>query len=60
MLQSFASPEHQRPVLSSPAEAEARLRSRLPHYRRLAQVTVATEDLTPQQTVEAVLDRIAR
>ena len=44
-----------RPVLSSPVEAEARFRLRQPLYRRLARITLDTTDLTPAQTVKALL-----
>ncbi len=37
-----ASPEHIRPVLSSPADAEARFRTRQPLYRRLARLALST------------------
>jgi shikimate kinase len=52
MLQSFASPEHIRPVLASPAEAEAR-------SHRLARHTIATADLTPAETTQAILQLLA-
>ena len=55
MLQSFASPEHVRPVLASPSEAAARFKNRQPLYRRLARLSLCTEDLTPQETAEALL-----
>jgi len=55
MLQSFASPEHIRPVLASPAEAEARFHTRVPLYRRLARHTVSTGNLTPGEAAEQVL-----
>ncbi len=55
MLQSFASPEHIRPVLSSAEEAEARFHQRQPAYRRLARHTVATAELTPQETAQTIL-----
>jgi shikimate kinase len=55
MLQSFASPEHIRPVLASPAEAEARFHTRLPLYRRLARHTITTANPTPAEAAEQVL-----
>jgi shikimate kinase len=55
MLQSFASPEHIRPVLASPAEAQARFVRRQPHFRRLARHILATGDLTPAETNDAIL-----
>ena len=54
MLQSFASPEHVRPVLASPAEAQARFSARQPLYRRLARVTIATADITPTEAVRQI------
>ena len=56
MLQSFASPDHIRPVLASPAEAEARFHQRQPAYIRLARFTVSTVDLTPVQTAQIILN----
>ena len=58
MLQSFSSPGHQRPVLTTPAEAEARFRQRHPIYSRLAHHTVATEDLDPAAAAQSVLDHL--
>jgi shikimate kinase len=55
MLQSFASPEHIRPVLASPTDAEARFHVRQPFYKRLARVTVSTKNLTPEEAAERVL-----
>jgi shikimate kinase len=60
MLQQIAAPGHLRPVLSSPAESEARLRSRLPHYRRLARITIPTAELTPRETAERLLQCFLR
>ncbi|RXH57026.1 shikimate kinase [Granulicella sibirica] len=48
-----------RPVLQDPSAAQARFQSRLPHYRRLARVIQQTEDLTPPETVDAVLRTLA-
>jgi shikimate kinase len=58
MLQSFASPDHIRPVLASPVEAESRFRTRQPHYRRLARITIATADLSPAEVAEQLLERL--
>jgi len=58
MLQSFASPDHIRPVLASAAEAEARFHTRQPLYKRLARVTIATEALTPKETAESILQTL--
>ena len=44
MLEGFAAPEHLRPVLNPPAEAEARFHARQPIYRRLANLTVETTE----------------
>ncbi len=60
MLQSFASPDHIRPVLASPAEAEARFRTRQPVYRRLARVTIPTASLTPAEAAESILEALPR
>jgi len=59
MLQSFASPEHVRPNLASPAEAEARYNQRQPFFRRLARHTLPTADLTPAEATEAILKLLA-
>jgi shikimate kinase len=58
MLQSFASPEHIRPVLASPDQAEARFHTRQPFYQRLAQITVSTADLTPAEAGNCVLEML--
>jgi len=55
MLQSFASPEHIRPVLASPEEARLRYNQRQPHFRRLARHILATGELTPAETNLAIL-----
>jgi len=55
MLQSFASPEHIRPVLASPEEAHLRYNQRQPHFRRLARHILATGELTPAETNLAIL-----
>ncbi len=59
MLQSFSSPQHIRPVLASPAEAEARLRARQPFYQRLAHLALSTVDLTPSAISASILDHLA-
>ena len=58
MLQSFASPEHIRPVLASPEEAQARFARRQPLFRRLARVTIPTADLTATDAAQAILDEL--
>ncbi len=55
MLQSFAAPGHLRPVLTTPAEAEARFHARVPFYRRLARHTVSTGEQDPAETAHAIL-----
>ena len=55
MLQSFTSPDHIRPVLASPAEAEARFHARQPLYRRLARITLPTTELSPAEAAAALL-----
>jgi shikimate kinase len=58
MLQSFASPDHIRPILASPAEAEARFLTRQPHYQRLARITVSTADQTPAEASATVFEQL--
>jgi shikimate kinase len=58
MLQSFASPDHIRPVLASPAEAEARFATRQPLYRRLARLTIPTSDLSPTEAAQSIVAQI--
>ncbi|HTD95856.1 MAG TPA: shikimate kinase [Edaphobacter sp.] len=55
MLQDLGDPALARPVLQDPATAELRFARRHPLYRRLARLTVDTADLTPQETVDALL-----
>jgi shikimate kinase len=50
MLQDIA-----RPVLEDPAAAQLRFDHRHPLYLRLAGLTIDTADLSPSQTVEAIL-----
>ncbi len=50
MLQDIA-----RPVLQDPAAAEIRFARRRPLYARLAQLTLDTSSLTPEETVDAIL-----
>ena len=54
MLQSFAAPERDRPLLASPVDAEARFNERLPLYRRLARVTVDTAELSAEESATAI------
>jgi shikimate kinase len=60
MLQSFASPDHIRPVLASPAEAEARFHARHPLYKRLARVTIPTSSLSPTEAAESIVHALAQ
>ena len=55
MLQSFASPEHVRPVLASAEEAAERFARRQPLYRRLATHVVETEKLAAEEASEAIV-----
>jgi shikimate kinase len=48
-------PGQARPILADPTTAEARFLARLPVYRRLAHHTIATESLTTEETVTALL-----
>ena len=50
MLQDIA-----RPVLADPTAAQLRFQKRHPLYRRLANLTIDTADLTADQTIDAVL-----
>jgi shikimate kinase len=59
MLQSFASPEHIRPVLASPDEAAARFVARQPMYRRLASLTIPTAELTPIEAANQIARELA-
>lgn len=58
MLQSFAAPEHIRPVLNDPGLAEQRFRTREPAYRRLARHTIDTSALSPAGAAEAILAKL--
>jgi shikimate kinase len=59
MLQALNSGATARPVLADPVAAEQRFLARQPLYRRLARLTLATADQTADQTVTALLDRLA-
>jgi len=48
-------PDQPRPLLADPTVAEARFLARQPIYRRLARLTVDTADLSPDETVAALL-----
>ncbi len=55
MLQDFGDPAIARPVLADPAAAQLRFAKRHPLYRRLANLTIDTANLTADQTVDAIL-----
>ena len=55
MLQDIA-----RPVLADPAAAQLRFQKRHPLYRRLANLTIDTADLTADQTIDALLLTLAQ
>ena len=55
MLQDIA-----RPVLQDPAAAELRFARRRPLYARLAQLTIDTTDLAPEETVDAILTALSQ
>jgi shikimate kinase len=59
MLQSFASPDHIRPVLASPEQAEARFHQRHPHFRRLARLTVDTTSLSPAEAAQIIVSGLS-
>jgi shikimate kinase len=54
-----ADPGQARPLLADPAMAEARFLARQPIYRRLAHHTIRTASLSTEQTVDALLTRLA-
>jgi shikimate kinase len=60
MMQALNPAATDRPLLADPATAEARFLARHPIYRRLARLTLDTAALTPEQTVTALLARLAR
>ncbi len=60
MLQSFASPDHIRPVLASPIEAQARFQTRQPLYKRLARLTVPSGTLTPAEAAESIVHSLTK
>jgi shikimate kinase len=55
-----ANPAQARPVLADPAIAEARFLTRQPIYRRLARLTLSTDSLTADETVDALLSGLNR
>jgi shikimate kinase len=48
-----------RPLLSDPTAAESRFITRQPIYRRLARLTIPTAELTPEQTITLLLNRLS-
>ena len=56
----LANPAQARPVLADPAVAEARFLTRQPIYRRLARLTLSTDNLTADETVDALLTGLSR
>ena len=59
MMQALNPGTTDRPILADPATAEARFLVRQPIYRLLARLTLDTASLTPEQTVAAILARLA-
>jgi shikimate kinase len=55
MMQDIA-----RPVLADPAAAQLRFQKRHPLYRRLANLTIDTANLTADQTIEALLQGLTQ
>jgi shikimate kinase len=60
ILQDLGDPALARPVLADPAAAQLRFQKRHPLYRRLANLTIDTADLTADQTIDALLLRLAQ
>jgi len=52
---TLGDPARARPVLADPAAAQLRFQKRHPLYRRLANLTIDTANLTANQTIEALL-----
>jgi len=59
MMQALNPGATDRPIMADPAAAEARFLARHPIYRRLARLTLDTASLTPEETVDALLDRLS-
>ncbi|MGD0799571.1 MAG: shikimate kinase [Acidobacteriaceae bacterium] len=55
-----ADPAQDRPILADPAVAEARFLARQPIYRRLARLTISTDNLTAEETVTALLTGLSQ
>jgi shikimate kinase len=60
MMQDIGDPALARPVLADPAAAQLRFQKRHPLYRRLANLTIDTANLTPDQTIEALLQGLTQ
>ena len=60
MLQDLGDPAIARPVLRDPAAAQRRFQKRHPRYRRLANLTIDTADLTTGKTIDALLLSLAQ
>jgi len=58
MMQALNPGTTDRPIMADPAAAEVRFLARQPIYRRLARLTLDTANLTPEETVAALLDRL--
>lgn len=54
-----AHPGETRPLLADPAAAELRYKTRQPIYRRLAHLTVNTANISTEQTVDLVVERLS-
>ena len=59
LLQSLSRPDHIRPLLTTPAAAEALHTARQPLYTRLARITLPTAPLTPTEAVQALLHQLS-
>ena len=60
MMQALNPGTTDRPNLADPAVAEARFLARQPIYRRLARLTLSTDSLTADETVDALLSGLNR
>jgi shikimate kinase len=60
MMQDIGDPALARPVLADPAAAQLRFQKRHPLYRRLANLTIDTANLTADQTIEALLQGLTQ
>jgi shikimate kinase len=60
MMQDIGDPALARPVLADPAAAQLRFQKRHPLYRRLANLTIDTANLTADQTIEVLLQGLTQ